>query len=152
MTDLKLLALDGEDLEVISAYMQDAVVRVEDLGFAPEDQRFALLANRFAWEMDTAPIAGGSKRKQVGQRKRAALRFDRVTKATPAGIDLKSREGVLELLSIGFEPGDLPNGHVTLLFAGGGTIVLDVECLEGRLHDLGAAWSATATPVHDEID
>lgn len=150
MTDLKLLALDSEDLEVISAYMQDATVRVEDMGFALEDQRFALLTNRFAWEMDeNAGGASKSPRKSSGQRKRAALRFDRVVGAVPSGIDLQARDGVLELLSIGFEAQDEPSGTVTLLFAGGGTVVLEVECLEVKLHDLGAAWAAKAMPEHD---
>ena len=50
MTDLKLLALDSEDLDVISATTQDAIVRVGDMGFAKADKRFALLMNRYAWE------------------------------------------------------------------------------------------------------
>lgn len=153
MTDLKLLALDSEDLEVISAYMQDAIVRVEDMGFAKEDQRFALLTNRFAWETGTAHDDGRrASRKETGQRKRAALRFDRVVNATPDGIDLHARDGVLELLSVVFTAGAEPSGSVTLLFAGGGTVVLEVECLEVRLHDLGAAWAAKATPSHDLSD
>src|SRR6195952_3864269 len=128
MPDLKLLALDNEDLEVISATTQDAVVRVGDMGFAKEDQRFALLMNRFAWE------EGGKTR----QRKRAALHFDRVNDVKVTGIDTNSVEGVLELLAISFTASDDPAGHVDLDFAGGGTIRLGVECLEARMHDLGA--------------
>jgi len=150
MTDLKLLALDSEDLEVISAYMQDAIVRVEDLGFAKEDQRFALLTNRFAWEAEGGPANGrAADRKANGQRKRAALRFDKVLNAVPSGIELHARDGVLELLSVVFVPGTEPSGVVTLLFAGGGTVKLEVECLEARMHDLGATWAAKATPRHD---
>ena len=138
MPDLKLLALDTEDLEVISATTQDAVVRVGDMGFAREDHRFALLMNRFAWE------EGGRTR----QRKRAALHFDRVNDVKVAGIDTNSVEGVLELLAITYTLTDDPAGHVDLDFAGGGTIRLTVECLEARLQDLGAAWAAKATPEH----
>ena len=98
MTDLKLLALDSEDLEVISATTQDAVVRVGDMGFAKADQRFALLMNRFAWEEDDA--------RGKGQRKRAALHFDRVTDVKVAGIDTNARDGVLELLAIRFTETD----------------------------------------------
>ena len=50
MTDLKLLALDSEDLEVISAHTQDAVVRVAEMGYVANERRFAFLMNRFAWE------------------------------------------------------------------------------------------------------
>ena len=138
MPDLKLLALDTEDLEVISATTQDAVVRVGDMGFAKEDHRFALLMNRFAWE------EGGKTR----QRKRAALHFDRVNDVKVAGIATNSVEGVLELLAITYTVTDDPAGHVDLDFAGGGTIRLTVECLEARMQDLGAAWAAKATPEH----
>jgi hypothetical protein len=140
MTDLKLLALDSEDLDVISATTQDAVVRVADMGFARADHRFALLMNRYAWEAGV----GGKK----GLRKRAALHFDRVNAAKVSGIDTNAREGVLELLNIRFEEGESPSGIIELCFAGGGTVRLEVECLEARLQDLGAAWAAKAKPEH----
>jgi hypothetical protein len=138
MPDLKLLALDPDDLDVISATTQDAVVRVGDMGFARADHRFALLMNRFAWEEDG----------KTRQRKRAALHFDRVNEAKVAGIDLNAVDGVLELLTIRFTETDAPAGTIELAFAGGGTIRLSVECLEARLADLGAAWAAKATPAH----
>jgi len=139
MADLKLLALDQEDLDVVSAHTQDAVVRVGDMGYARADRRFALLMNRFDW------TASGSK---TGQRKRAAIHFDRVQGARCSGIDLNARDGVLELLAITFEPTNDPSGVVELKFAGGGTIRLDVECLEVRMQDLGAAWAAKLKPQH----
>jgi hypothetical protein len=138
MPDLKLLALDNEDLEIIAATTQDAVVRVPDMGYAKADRRFALLMNRFAWEEP------GRK----GQRKRAALHFDRVSDVKVAGIDTASPDGVLELLTIRFDETDTPGGTVELAFAGGGTVRLAVECLEARMQDLGAAWAAKATPGH----
>lgn len=138
MTDLKLLALDTEDLDVISATTQDACVRVGDMGYARADHRFALLMNRFAWEVDD----------KRGQRKRSAMHFDRVTGVKVAGIDINARDGVLELLAIRFEETEAPAGIVLLSFAGGGTVRLEVECLECRLQDLGAAWAARAKPQH----
>jgi len=140
MTDLKLLALDTEDLDVISATTQDACVRVADMGFAQADHRFALLMNRYAWEQGV----GGKK----GQRKRAALHFDRVNAAKVAGIDTNARDGVLDLLDIRFTETDSPSGIIELRFAGGGTVRLSVECLEARMQDLGAAWAAKAKPEH----
>jgi hypothetical protein len=138
MPDLKLLALDSEDLDVISATTQDAVVRVGDIGFAKADHRFALLMNRFAWEED-----GRTK-----QRKRTALHFDRVKEVKVSGIDLNAVDGVLELLAIRFTASEAPAGDIDLDFAGGGTIRLGVEYLEGRMQDLGAAWAAKGTPEH----
>jgi hypothetical protein len=140
MTDLKLLALDSEDLEVISATTQDAVVRVGDMGFAQADKRFALLMNRFAWE------AGDTRGR--GVRKRAGLHFDRVLGVVAQGFDLNARDGVLELLDINFAETDAPAGAIELRFAGGGTVQLTVECLEARLQDFGATWAAKGKPQH----
>lgn len=141
-SELKLLAVDSEDLEVISTCIQDAVVRVGDMGFAKADRRFAFLMNRFAWEADN-----GSARK--GQRRRAALHFENVDAVQVSGINMAATDGVLELLSITFVPNQAPSGVITIAFAGGGTLRLHVECLEARLKDLGAAWSAHRRPTHD---
>jgi len=140
MADLKLLALDSDDLAVISAHTQDAVVRVGDMGYAQGDKRFALLMNRYDWEEGTV--------RNKGVRKRAALHFDRVLKVSSAGFDTNAQDGVLELLAITFTETDAPSGIVELAFAGGGTVRLDVEVLEARLQDLGAAWAAKAQPQH----
>ncbi len=142
MTDLKLLALDADDLDVISATTQDAVVRVGDMGFAKADKRFALLMNRYAWE---AEAGSGVK---SGTRKRTALHFDRVETVKAAGFDTNAQEGVLNLLAIRFTETDAPAGHVDLTFAGGATVRLEVECLEARMADLGAAWAAKTKPEH----
>jgi hypothetical protein len=141
MTDLKLLALDAEDLEVVSAHVQDAVIRTVDMGYARGDKRFALLMNRFDWTQN--------QKRSKGLRKRAALHFDGVTHAAFAGFDPASPEGVVNLLDIRFEPTDAPSGIVELRLAGGGTVRLTVDYLEARLADLGAAWAASATPSHD---
>lgn len=138
MTDLKLIALDTEDLDVISATTQDAIVRVGDMGYAQGDKRFALLMNRYAWEEE------GKK----GQRKRTALHFDRVEAVQAAGFNPEARDGVLELLAIRFLPASDPAGTIELSFAGGGTVRLTVECLEARMQDLGAAWAAKLKPEH----
>lgn len=140
MTDLKLIALDTEDLEVVSAHVQDAVVRVADMGYARGDRRFALLMNRFDWS-DPQP-------RGKGLRKRAALHFDGVTHVAYAGFDPAAPEGVLNLLAVHFTATDAPSGVVELTFAGGGTVRLVVDYLEARFADLGAAWAASAKPQH----
>lgn len=140
MTDLKLIALDAEDLDVLSAHVQDAVVRVADMGYARADRRFALLMNRYDWET--------AKGRDKGLRKRAALHFDAVQSVATNGFDPASPEGVLNLLALTFHPVDGPAGIIELSFAGGGTVRLGVECLEARLADLGAAWAASAKPAH----
>lgn len=141
MTDLKLLALDTEDLAVLSAHVQDAVVRTVDMGYARGDRRFALLMNRYDWTED--------KPRSKGLRKRSGLHFDRVENVAYAGFDPAAPEGVLNLLALTFTPGpDGVSGVVEIAFAGGGTVRLTVEVLEARLADLGAAWAAAAKPAH----
>ncbi|SMQ58780.1 Protein of unknown function [Devosia lucknowensis] len=140
MTDLKLIALDTEDLEIISAHVQDAIIRTADMGYAKADKRFALLMNRFDWAAD--------KPRGKGVRKRAALHFSGVTHAAFAGFDPSAPEGVVELLAIGFVTTDAPSGIIELRFAGGGTVRLSVDYIEARLADLGAAWAASARPTH----
>lgn len=144
MTDLKLIALDAEDLAVVSAHLQDGVLRVADMTYLPRERRFAALLNRFDW--GNAAVDGGKSRRH--DRQRSALRFERVTFARVQGFDLKSASQVLSLLSIQFEASTAPAGVITLVFAGGAGIQLGVECIEAELKDLGARWRARAMPDH----
>lgn len=139
MTDLKLIALDPDDLRVLSCHLQDAVIRVEDMAYLRQEMRFAAIANRFDW---------ARAREGVYQRRRSGLRFERVKGAQVQGIDLKQKEAVLELLAITFEPSEEPSGTLTLSFAGGGAIRLQVECIEAELRDLGAVWRTERMPEH----
>ncbi len=145
MTDLKLIALDAEDLAVLSAHLQDAVLRVADIAFLKREKRFAAILNRFDWNV---AVAEGAKRKKQQVRRRSGLRFERVLAAQTTGFDLKAKDAVLNLLAIGFEATEEPEGHVLLLFSGGAAIRLQVECIEAELKDLGAAWRARAKPNH----
>ena len=147
MHDLKLIALDAEDLTVLSTHLQDAVMRVADMTYLKSEKRFAAVVNRFDWAHLVLP---GGKEKNRHVRRRSGLRFERVLAAQVSGVDLGKKDDVLSLLAIAFEPGELPGGHVTLTFAGGGAIRLNVECIESELKDLGAAWTAKRKPEHDE--
>lgn len=140
--DLKLIALDAEDLKVLSCHLQDAVLRVGDMAYLKEDMRFAAITNRFDWEAASRTDDGDY------QRRRSGLRFERVKAAKTQGIDLSQKDAVLVLLAVAFEPGEEPEGCLTLHFAGGGAIQLHVECIEAELRDLGAAWRARRKPTH----
>ena len=144
MTALKLIALDEEDLAVLSAHLQDAVVKVSDLAYLPGEKRFAALFNRFDWAAAVAAENHSTSHRRV----RSALRFERVLSARLQHIDLSAKTRVLCLLAIGFEPGKTPGGSVTMIFAGGGAIKLEVECIEAELRDLGGAWRAKGRPRH----
>jgi hypothetical protein len=142
MDALKLVALDREDLQIVSAHVQDAVMKVGDLRYTPREKRFVAAMNRYAWE-----DSGGLFRKKR-ERRNSVLHFDRVLAARTAGIDPTRPDEVLSLLAVSFAPGEAPAGIIELVFSGGGTIRLDVECIEARLSDLGGAWQASSTPIH----
>jgi hypothetical protein len=146
MKHLKLIALDPEDLKVLSSHLQDAVVRVGDMAYLKAEMRFAAIANRFDWEQ-AARVDDATYR-----RRRSGLRFERVRSAKLQGIDLAQKDAVLELLAVTFEPGEEPSGVLTLLFSGGGAIRLEVECIEAELRDLGAAWRTRLKPEHASDD
>lgn len=148
MADLKLLAFDADDLAVVSAHLQDAVLQVADMAYQPSERRFVAIANRFDW----AAATGADGDKPAMERRRTALRFERVLGAGLQGIDLKAKRQVLSLLAVQFEENDAPGGFVTLIFAGGGAIRLSVECIEAELRDLGAAWAARGQPAHPDKD
>ena len=144
MPDLKLIALEASDLEVLSAHLQDAVVRMEDMTFLKRERRFLLVVNRFDW-------SDGQKVSKKGEftRRRSGVRIEQVLRAQTLGINLGAKDQVLSLLSIGFEgKADDPAGHVVLTFAGGGLIRLEVDCVEAAMEDLGAAWTTQKKPVH----
>ena len=136
---LRLIALEPQDLDALSCNLQDAVVRVVDLAFLPVQRRFALLASRFDW---VAAEHGHM------ERCRAGVHFDNVTRVASTGFDRSNREGVLNLLSIGFEPGEAPAGSVVLTFSGGAAIRLAVECVDAQMRDLGPRWTARHRPGH----
>jgi hypothetical protein len=140
---LRVAAIDEEDLAVVSAYVQDAVLKVGDMVYLPKEHRFALAMNRFIWEK-----AIDGKRPDY-ERRRAALTFDRVLKVQTAGIDRSKPDAVLELLAVQFTVTDSPAGIVELVFAGGAAIRLSIEVIEARLADLGAAWATKARPNHE---
>ena len=145
MEELRLTALDDEDLSVISAHLQDAVILIGDMKFTPARKQFALVANRFDWEHSENGRADG----EPFLRRRTGLHFNQVTAARAQNIRQGENDAVLELLSITFEPAEAPSGTIALTFAGGGTLKLDVECIEAQMSDMGAVWETTNKPEHD---
>lgn len=140
---LKLVALDADDLAIVSAHLQDAVLKMADIVYLAKERRFALAARRFDWE----GAAHGHRRRRL-----AALHFDRVLSVRSSNLDKNDTERVLNLLAVTFEVADAPGGEVTLHFSDGAAIRLMVECIESQMKDLGPMWEAVATPGHPEAD
>jgi hypothetical protein len=135
---LRLLAEDADDLQIISAALQDAILRPDDVVWERKARRVTLALSRFCWECG-------------GTRVRAAMQFGDVlsvkSRRLPRGLDHP-----LELLAIDFVPGEAPGGAVILMFAGGGDLRIDVECLDAVLTDLSERWPVDTAPVHPVDD
>jgi hypothetical protein len=137
---LRLLALDVEDLALISAHLQDAVVRVGDIAYLAKKRRFTAVASRFDWAAQP-----------LGRLERCltALHFETVRAVHYGGFARERSNGLLVLLALLFERGaTAPEGRIRFIFAGGATIVLDVDCIEAQLGDLGPRWRASSCPTH----
>jgi hypothetical protein len=139
MTGLRLAAADAEDLEILSARLQDAAGKLKNFTWLPKKRRFAALLNRLQWE------EGGK------TRVRAGLHFDGVLKVQSSKVKLGAGEAVVSLLALRFEPagGDDPGGVVEIVLAGGGAIRLTVECIDAELADITGPWAALGVPDHD---
>jgi Protein of unknown function (DUF2948) len=131
MAQLKLLALDADDLAVISAHVQDARVKTSDIIWRQGEQRLVVGMDRLDWEQT---LSGETSPRRLV----AALRFDRVLSCKSRNIDSRAPKAALELLGIEFHPGEAPGGRAVLHFSQGGALRLDVECLECELTDLEA--------------
>ena len=149
--ELKLVALDRDDVAVVSAHVQDALVRVGDIHWQPHEHRFVVALSRFDW-IAAAGAKPASGQKPDYRRCRTALRFDRVLSCKCRGIDQSDKEARLNLLAVEFAERDAPAGAVTMTFSGSGVIRLEVECLEAELADLGEIFVADGCPNHFSAD
>jgi len=145
MDQLKFVVLDEEDLEIVSTHLQDAVVKVSDVLWRPQENRVVVALNRFDWE-------GAQADSPEYRRRRSALRFERVLSCQCRNVNPAGKDGVLNLLAVEFSETDEPSGVVTLTFSGGASLRLDVECLEAELADLGPSWTTAACPAHTLAD
>ena len=140
MDMLKLVALDTDDLAVVSTHVQDSIVKVGDILWRPAEKRVVVVVNRFDWENAQS---GAQYRRRL-----AALRFERVNAFKARNVKPSDKDRVLNLLTVEFEGSDAPAGRVTFIFSGGAALQLEVECLECELADLGPVWATAACPAH----
>jgi Protein of unknown function (DUF2948) len=140
MTSVKLAAADAEDLEILSARLQDAVGQLKNITWLPKKRRFAMVLNRLQWE------AGGK------TRVRAGLHFDGVLKVESHKVKRGAEDAVVSLLALRYAPagGEDPGGVIEIVLAGGGAFRLTVECIDAELVDLTAPWAARGRPDHED--
>jgi hypothetical protein len=142
-TKLKLKASDAEDLSVVSAFLQDALIAVGDIAYMPQDRRFLLVANRFRWEAmpceESEELGAGD----CFERVHSGLRFENVSSVKTRGLDALDAGQLLALLAI--EP---EAGAVTLVFAGDVAIRIEAAATLCYLEDFGEPWPTKWRPKH----
>ncbi|WP_300512911.1 DUF2948 family protein [Aliiroseovarius sp.] len=145
---LRLMAVDADDLQVVSSLVQDAVFPITEMAWHPGQRRFALLLNRFRWEDKPAADHRG----RAVERVQSTLVIGDVEKVQSQGVDRSDKDMVLSLLSISFVPGEDGTGRVELTLAGDGAIALEVEALDVTLRDVTRPYIAPSkhTPEHPE--
>lgn len=141
---LRVRAEDLEDLTVVAAYLQDAVVPVSEMSYEASENRFALVAGRFRWEI--APDGSVAEGQDTPfERVHTGIRFEGVRNVRTRGIDRRDPGQMLNLLSLAYG-----EGVVDLVFAGESTIRLDVDSLSCHVEDLGTPWPTVFRPSHQE--
>ena len=142
---INLGALAPEDLEVISALVQDAVLPASEMRWDAGARRFALLLNRMRWEDE-----GGAR--HAPERVQSLLSIDLVERVESQAVPRGDADTILSLLSVSFEAGEAPSGHVILTLAGDGAIRLTVEALEVTLRDVTRPYAAPSGKRPDHGD
>ncbi|MDE2030342.1 MAG: DUF2948 family protein [Alphaproteobacteria bacterium] len=131
---LKLRATDAEDVQVISAVLQDSIVPLCDMAFQPENDAFVMVAQRLKRETGEAEP----------ERICCALTVKGVASVKTQGIDLKDSDRILDLLALIAQ-----NGALELVFAGGAKIRLDLKEWQALIEDFGESWPSSCSPCHD---
>ena len=153
--ELRLRAEDAEDLAVISACLQDALVAVRDLAYDRDARVFVLVANRFRWEAGTI----GADEGRVFERTLCGIAFAGIEGVVYRGFHRSEEDRILSLLAIRPTPGpetsaetdaetEPGGGAIDLEFAGGATIRLTAAMISCRVRDLGEPWPTAWQPGH----
>ncbi len=141
---INIAALDGEDLKVLSALVQDAVYPITEMQWDAKARRFGILVNRFRWELSASSAT-------KPERVQSVFAVENVTKIASQGINRQDQDVVLSILSLEFEQTDETSGNLTIQLAGDGAIRLAVEAMECRLKDVTRPYGAPSgsVPTHE---
>ncbi|MDC1096250.1 DUF2948 family protein [Pelagibacteraceae bacterium] len=139
---LKLIAKSNQDLRVISAYLQDAIVSPLDIANLKKNRIFLIQLSRFMWE--DAEKGVFRKNKRV----RTILKFDNVLKVFSKNIDQVDKSNFLDFLAIETEFMTDKSYEIRLIFSGDAMIKLSTEVIDVTLDDQGAPWESKNKPKH----
>jgi hypothetical protein len=145
---LYLGAFDKEDLKVISAMVQDAVLPITEISWRPRQRRLGLLINRFRWEDKDKAIAQG----RTFERVQSLLLVENVISMSSQGIDRKQNDLILSLLSLDMQEAENGDVHLAITCAGDGAIKVRTEAIEVSLKDVTCTYQAQSSkpPKHPE--
>ena len=143
--NLKLIARTVEDLRVVSAHLQDAIVNINDIANLKKNKILLLQLNRFMWE----DVEKGVFRKN--KRVRSILKFDNVLEVSSRNINQTKKDKFLDFLAI--ESCKMPdnNYEMNIIFAGDSVIKITSEVIEVTLDDQGEPWNTKNMPKHKVI-
>ena len=141
--NLRLLATSDEDLRIIAAHLQDAILTVKDAANLKKNRIFLIQLNRFMWE----DVEKGVFRKN--KRIRTVLKFENAISVLSKNINIKNNESFLDFLTI--ESNLLPDKsyEIKLIFSGNSVIKIKAEVIDVTLDDQGASWESKTQPKHD---
>ncbi len=135
---LKLLAEDAEDLEVVAAALQDAVLKIGDIAWETKARRLTITVNRYRWGA------------REPERVRSAVQMGSVLGVQARRLRRNASEAVVQLLTLAFEPGEAPGGRLVFRFAGDADLAVEVECIDLVLADISEPWAAKSEPRHED--
>ena len=135
---LSMVAFDQRDLEVISSLTQDSILPTSEIKWLSNQDRLALLINRFRWEYKRS---GSFKHKNL-ERVRSLLMISHVKNISSSGFSSKQKDKILSILSISFDGDEGSSGNVLFTLSGNGGIRVSVDALEIELRDVTMPYIA----------
>jgi hypothetical protein len=143
VTNLKLLATSDEDLRIVSAHLQDAIVSTQDIVSLEKNRIFLIQLNRFMWE----DVEKGVFRKN--KRIRTILKFDNVISVLSKNIDTKKNKNFLDFLTIESNLLTDKSYEIKLIFSGDAVLKIKTEVIDVTLDDQGSPWESKTQPKHN---
>ena len=140
--NLKLLGKNQEDLNVMSAYLQDSILIVKDIVFLKQNRTFIMIVNRFMWEDVEKGVFRQSKRI------RCAVKFENVLKVKSKNINQKNKNKFLECLAIKSDQIFDETHQIGVFFSGNSAITIVSEVVDVVMRDLGSSWNVKHIPIH----
>jgi len=119
----KIIAMDQEGLQMISACSSGAKVKIADIKYLSENKVFLLSIERTLVET-------GQDLKKIN----SICRFDFVDKVRSKNINQSKKDLVLELIGIDYLKNN-DDYEINLIFNNNSHIVLTTETIEARLED-----------------